>query len=84
MSFPRALLFDTGMTPEEAGHALFRAFVLSLYRQDRISSGKAAQLLGVHRLAFIQMLAEEGISYLDCTSAELDDELATLKQWRNR
>ena len=75
VTLPQALLFDTGVTPEEAGHALVRAFVLSLYRRDRISSGKAA---------FIQMLAEEGIPYLDYTPAELDHELATLKQWRNQ
>jgi predicted HTH domain antitoxin len=84
VTLPQALLFDTGVTPEEAGHALVRAFVLSLYRRDRISSGKAARLLGAHRLAFIQMLAEEGIPYFDYTSAELDDEVATLKQWRNQ
>lgn len=82
VTLPQALLFDTGVTPEEAGAALVRAFVLSLYRRDRISSGKAARLLGVNRLAFIQMLAEEGIPYLDYTAAELDDELAALKQWR--
>jgi predicted HTH domain antitoxin len=57
-----------------------RARVRALYRRDRISSGKAARLLGVHRLAFIQMLAEEGIPYLDTTRAELDGELATLRQ----
>ena len=45
-----------------------------LYRRDRISSGKAA---------FIQMLAEEGIPYIDYTPAEVDDELATLKPWRH-
>jgi hypothetical protein len=53
---PQALLSDTGVSFEEAGHALVRAFVLSLYRRDRISSAKAARLLGVNRLAFIQMV----------------------------
>ncbi len=84
VTLPQALLFDLGVTREQAGRALVRAFVLLLYRRDRISSGKAARLLGVNRLAFIQMLAEEGIPYLDYTSAELDDELATLRQWRNQ
>lgn len=84
MTLPQALLFDAGITPEEAGPALLRAFVLSLYRRDRISSGKAAHLLDVGRVAFIQMLAEEGIPYLDYTAAELDDELATLERWRNQ
>ncbi len=67
-----------GVTSEEAVRAPVHASVLSLYRRDRISSGKAARLLEVNRLAFIQMLAEEGIPYLDCTPAELEDELAVV------
>jgi predicted HTH domain antitoxin len=81
---PQALLLDNGVTLEGAGPALLRAFVVSLYRRDRISSGKAARLLGVDRLAFIRMLEEEGIPYLDYTSAELDDELSALAQWRDQ
>ncbi len=82
VTLPQALLFDTGVAPEEAGPALLRAFVLSLYRRDRISSGKAARLLSVSRVGFIQMLAEEGIPYIDYSVSELDDELTTLKPWR--
>lgn len=81
VSLPQALLVETGLSTEAAGEALLRAFVLSLYRQDRISSGKAARLLGVHRLEFIRMLAEEKIAYLDYTPEELDAELDTLEQW---
>ena len=78
---PQALLFEAGLSTEAASEALLRAFVLSLYRQDRISSGKAARLLGVHRLEFIRMLAEEKIPYLDYTPEELEVELKTLKRW---
>jgi hypothetical protein len=38
VSVPQALLFETGLSKEAAAEALLRAFVLSLYRQDRISS----------------------------------------------
>ena len=81
VTLPRELLFESGLSQQEAGAALLRAFVLSLYRRDRISSGKAAYLLGVHRLTFIRMLAEEGIPYLDYTSEELEDEIAVVRQW---
>ena len=81
VTLPRALLIEIGLSPQEASAALLRAFVLSLYRQDRISSGKAARLLGVHRLAFIHMLAEENIPYLDYTSEELEDEIKAVRQW---
>jgi predicted HTH domain antitoxin len=78
---PQALLVETGLSTETAGEALLRAFVLSLFRQDRISSGKAARLLGVHRLEFVRLLAEEKIPYLDYTPEELEAEMDTLEQW---
>jgi predicted HTH domain antitoxin len=81
VNIPQALLFETGLSSEAAGEALLRAFVLSLYRQDRISSGKAARLLDVHRLEFIRLLAEEKIPYLDYTPEELDAELKVLERW---
>jgi predicted HTH domain antitoxin len=37
--------------------------VLELYRRDLISSGKAAALLGVPRLDFIQRASELGVPY---------------------
>ena len=81
VSMPQALLVETGLSTEAAGEALLQAFVLSMYRQDRISSGKAARLLGVHRLEFIRMLAEEKIPYLNYTPEELEAELDAIEQW---
>lgn len=84
VTLPRALLFESGLSQQEASDALLRAFVLSLYRRDRISSGKAAHLLGVHRLVFIRMLAEEGIPYLDSTPEELEAEIAAVHRWMSQ
>ncbi len=81
VTLPQALLYESGLSPQEASEALLRAFVLSLYRRDRISSGKAARLLGVHRLEFIRLLAEEGIPYLDYTSEELEAEITAVRGW---
>ncbi len=81
VSVPQSLLYDSGLSKDEAGDAMLRAWVLSLYRKDRISAGKAARLLGVHRLTFIQLLAEEGVPYLDETPDELETELAAVSQW---
>ena len=53
---------------------------MSLYRHDRISSGMAARLLGVHRLTFIRMLAEEGVPYLDYTNEELRREVGAVER----
>jgi predicted HTH domain antitoxin len=81
VTLPRSLLVESGLSQQEASEALLRAFVLSLYRRDLVSSGKAARLLGVHRLTFIRMLAEEGIPYLDYTPEELETETEAVRQW---
>jgi predicted HTH domain antitoxin len=81
VKLPQSLLVGNGLTREEASDALLRSYIISLYRHDRISSGKAASLLGVHRLTFIRMLAEEGIPYLDYTSEELEREIEAVRRW---
>jgi predicted HTH domain antitoxin len=82
VKLPQFLLVGSGLTRKEAGDALLRSYVVSLYRHDNISSGKAARLLGVHRLTFIRILAEEGIPYLDYTNEELKQEIGAVQQWR--
>lgn len=44
--------------------------VLELYRRGTISSGKAAQLLGMERVAFIQHASRLGIAFFDMTEDE--------------
>jgi len=44
--------------------------VLELYRQGRISSGKGAELLEMHRVAFIQRASQLGIPFFDMTDEE--------------
>ena len=49
--------------------------VLELYRQGRISSGKAAELLDMPRLAFISHASHLGIPFLDMTDDEWSAEV---------
>ncbi len=84
VKFPRSILFDYGLTEQEASKEMMRAFVLSLYRRDKISSGKAARLLGMQRLDFIRLLADEGIPYLDYTSEELEADTQAIKEWEKK
>ncbi|NCC32431.1 MAG: UPF0175 family protein [Chloroflexia bacterium] len=81
VAIPRSLLFETGVSREAASGLLLRGFIVSLYRRDRISSGKAAELLGIERLDFIRLLAEEKTPYLDYSIPELEAEIETLAQW---
>ena len=46
------------------------SIVLELYRQGQISSGKAAELVGMPRIAFIQHASNLGIPFFDMTEEE--------------
>ncbi len=82
VKLPKSILFDYGLSEKQASTELLRAFVLSLYRRDKISSGKAAKLLKINRFDFIRMLDEERIPYLDYTPEELDAEIQAAQQWK--
>jgi predicted HTH domain antitoxin len=81
VKLPRALLADIGVSQQNASWELLRSFVISLYRRDYLSTGKAARLLGISRLAFLRILAEEKIPYLDYTDEEFALELEVASQW---
>ena len=67
-----ALLHQTNQPVQAAAREMI---VLELYRRGAISSGKAAELLGTSRFAFIQHASKLGIPYLEMT----DDEWAAEK-----
>ena len=57
------------------------ALLLYLPILDRtISHGKAAEILGISKLDLIDLYASMGLSYLDQTMDELDDDLAALRE----
>jgi predicted HTH domain antitoxin len=54
--------------------------VLELYRRSLISSGKAADLLGLERLEFIRHASGLGVPYFRLTENELEAEVAESKR----
>lgn len=72
-----ALLAKLG---QPVGQAAREMIVLELYRRSLISSGKAAALLGVPRLDFIQRASELGIPYFRFTEDEWEAEVAESKR----
>jgi predicted HTH domain antitoxin len=62
-----ALLQETEQPVQAAAKEMI---VLELYRRGTISSGKAAELLGMSRVAFIQHASSLGIPYLEMTDEE--------------
>jgi predicted HTH domain antitoxin len=75
---------ELGSVLEKLGQPVERAaremIVLELYRRSLISSGKAAALLGLARLDFIQRASDLGIPYFRFTEDELQAEVAESKK----
>lgn len=71
------LLAKLGGRVEETAREMI---VLELYRRNHISSGKAAALLGIRRLDFIQRASELGIPYFRFTEDEWQAEVGESKR----
>ena len=72
-----ALVAELGQPVEQVAREII---VLELYRRSLISSGKAAALLDVSRLDFIQRASELGIPYFRFTEEEWQAEVAESKR----
>ena len=73
-----AVLEELHKPVKEAARELI---VLELYRQGEISSGKAAQLLGLEREDFIRQASVQGIPYFQLRGEDLRRELDASKQF---
>jgi predicted HTH domain antitoxin len=71
------LVAKLGQPVEQAAREMI---VLELYRRSLIFSGKAAELLGVPRVQFIQRASELGIPYFRFTEEEWQTEVAQSKR----
>ncbi len=73
-----ASLLQLGIDREEVQNRVTEWLVLSLFTEERISSGKAARLLYMSRIDFLALLRKRGIAYVDYSEAELADEVAAV------
>ena len=62
-------------TPDELGRDLRLYAALMLFKLDKLSSGAAAELAGVPRVAFLDSCAEYGIPITTLTVEELQREI---------
>lgn len=72
-----AVLEELHRPVKEAARELI---VLELYRQGELTSGKAAQLLGLEREDFIRQASAQGIPYFHLRGEDLRRELDASKQ----
>lgn len=50
-------------------------------KDDVVSFGRAAEMLGMHKLDLITLYGKMGIDYVDMTDEEFEDELKTVERF---
>jgi predicted HTH domain antitoxin len=78
---PRETLMDLGFSESDAALEMLKLFVINLYKANRITSGKAAEILGIRKYDFIRLLSREGGIYFDYTPLELEEEFSEIDRW---
>jgi len=79
VTLPKKLL-TYGLGKEDVNREVGKWLVFSLFRAARVSSGKAASLLGMTRRDFLELLDREGIAYFDYSEQEMQAELASARE----
>ena len=84
VDLPSELIGLLGPTPAQAAAYLKQLALIDLVRRGEISSGKAAEVLGMPRWDFLRVLAEHKVPYLDLSEEELRQDVATASRYRHR
>jgi predicted HTH domain antitoxin len=71
-----SILLSLKTTREEFARQMLFASALALYRQSKLSLGKAAEMAGYSRMAFIEELARRGEPIFDFTEEEVNELIA--------
>ena len=80
LSFPSEVLDLLSTTYQQSADVIKEAAVLELYREGRIPSGKAAEMLGMERFEFIRYAGMKGIPYIRYSLHELEEEVGLLEK----
>lgn len=76
VAIPQELAFALKMQEHELAREILRLSVIKLYELGKLSSGMAAQLLGITRLSFLELAAEYEVSILgNPTPVQLQQDL---------
>ena len=76
LEIPDEVLISMKETSNEFARHLCMAAAVKLYQMGKLSSGRAAQLAGIPRVAFLHSLSEYGVPIIDLTHDELIQDLA--------
>ena len=72
-------LFDEHFREEDFLQQLKEAAVVRLFSQGRISTGYAASLLGMTRRDCLELLQQQGVSFIHYTTEDFETDLRTIQ-----
>ena len=78
LELPRDVLASMDVSEPGLPQRVKQLLALELFREGRISSGKAAELAGMAKHAFVQLLAKHGMPYCTETAEELDAQVRSI------
>ena len=73
---PRELISALNIPESDLGRRAKESVVLEFFLEGEISAGRAAEILGISKAAFIALLNQRNLPYLDSDLQELEREVA--------
>lgn len=80
IEFPKDIFLHWGGSKEKIEKDVKRATALELFREKRLSFGKAADLAGMSLSDFMDLTREHKIPLIDYSLEELEEEIKTSKE----
>ena len=71
VEIPSQLPDSVHCTPDDFARQAKMAMAAKLYEMGKISSGMAAQMVGVERVAFLHQLSQYGVAMIDLEAEDL-------------
>jgi len=78
--FPSEVIDTLSSSYQKSIEIIKEASVLELYREGRISAGKAAEILGMDRFEFVAYSGMKGIPFIRITPEELEQDVKRLEE----
>jgi predicted HTH domain antitoxin len=77
VTLPQSVVQLLGQTPDEAALHLKELALVELFRQGEVSSGWAAEQLGISKTDFLDLLFRHDVPYFDLSEEELREQVET-------
>ncbi len=84
IEYPSEVLWALQQEPDEFAEEARLLLAIKLYEMGKMSTGLAARLAGVPRVAFFYLLGKYGLSPFGATAEELEEDFNNARQASSR